>query len=170
MSLDGKIEGPNGEYDWCFTDQDYGMGEFMKSIDTIFLGRKSYELVMKMDESGEYKDPYTSYTNYVFSKTLTKVKSGYTIISDNVSERIKEIKSGKGSDIWLFGGAGLTTSIIQFKLLDELWIALHPIILGPGKPMFSDLEDRLNLELFECKEYSSGLVSLKYSVLNEAIK
>ena len=51
VSLDGYIEGPNGEFDWCFTDQDYGMSEFFKRIDTVFMGRKSYELTQSMGEA-----------------------------------------------------------------------------------------------------------------------
>ncbi len=48
VSLDGFIEGPNGEYDWCFTDQDYGMTDFLKGIDSLFIGRKSYELFFQL--------------------------------------------------------------------------------------------------------------------------
>ncbi len=50
VTLDGFIEGPNGEYDWCFADQDYGMSDFYKRIDSVFLGRKSYELILKMGD------------------------------------------------------------------------------------------------------------------------
>ena len=65
VSLDGFIEGPNGEFDWCFTDQDYGMMDFMNRIDVIFIGRKSYELVLQMG-----KHPYSDKLKYVFSKTI----------------------------------------------------------------------------------------------------
>ena len=64
VSLDGFIEGPNGEFDWCFTDQDYGMSDFMKSIDAILFGRKSYELMLKMS-----KNPFPEKMKYIFSKT-----------------------------------------------------------------------------------------------------
>ena len=63
--LDGFIEGPNGEFDWCFSDQDYGMTDFLKRIDTILFGRKSYELLVKMD-----KDSFRDKERFVFSKTL----------------------------------------------------------------------------------------------------
>lgn len=164
-SLDGKIEGPNGEFDWCFSDQDYGMSNFMKRIDTIFFGRKSYDLVIRMDESGQYADPYGQYNNFVFSKTLTRVKEGYNLVSEQIADRVKEIKSSEGKDIWLFGGASLTTSFIEEELLDEVWLAVHPLILGPGKPMFLDLQDRLPLNLVDSKSYSTGLVSLRYEVV-----
>ena len=122
VSLDGKIEGPRGEFDWCFDDQDYGMTDFLNGIDTIFFGRKSYDLVMRMDESGEYKDPWGDYNNYVFSKTLSDVKKGYNLISEDVEKQVNQMKSAEGKDIWLFGGASLTTYFIEKELLKDLWI------------------------------------------------
>ena len=164
ISLDGKIEGPNGEFDWCFDDQDYGMIEFLSGIDSIFFGRKSYELVQKMDESGEYKDPWGEYKNYVFSNTLTHVKKGYSIISGDIESQVREMKSGPGKDIWLFGGSSLTSFFINNGLIDEMWLAFHPILLGPGKALFEDLDKRFVLELIDCKSYSTGLISLRYSI------
>jgi dihydrofolate reductase len=164
VSLDGKIEGPKGEFDWCFTDQDYGMSEFLNGIDTILFGRKSYDLVVRMDESGEFKDPWIGYNNFVFSKTLTQVKEGYSLISDDISGFIKDLRSKEGKDIWLFGGAILTSSFIEIGLLDEIWLAVHPLLLGPGKPIFSNLMGRLPLNLIDSQVYSTGLISLRYAV------
>ena len=80
VSLDGYIEGPNGEYDWCFTDQDYGMKEFYTRIDSMFIGRKSYELMMTMDES--VMPGFPKLTEYVFSTTLQEVKPGAILIRE----------------------------------------------------------------------------------------
>ena len=77
VSLDGFIEGPNGEYDWCFTDQDYGMTEFLQRTDTIFLGRKSYELLMSTEIN-----PFPDMKKYVFSRTLHQA-IGAQIIRDD---------------------------------------------------------------------------------------
>ena len=164
ISLDGKIEGPNGEFDWCFTDQDYGMKDFMAGIDTVFFGRKSYDLVMRMDESGEYKDPYGNMNNFVFSNTISKVKNGYSIISGNIEDQVNEIKAKDGKDIWLFGGTNLTTSFINARLIDEIWLAHHPIILGPGKQLFEDLKGRVVLELIDSTSYNTGLISMRYKI------
>ena len=71
VSLDGFIEGPSGEYDWCFSDQDYGMSEFFKQVDAIFMGRKSYELVQSMPD--QENTGFPKMKTYVFSKTLNKV-------------------------------------------------------------------------------------------------
>ncbi len=77
VSLDGYIEGPNGEFDWCFTDQDYGMSAFFKRIDSTFMGRKTYELVQSMQD--EAPTGFPKMKEYVFSNTLTEVKEGVVI-------------------------------------------------------------------------------------------
>jgi dihydrofolate reductase len=161
VSLDGFIEGPGGEYDWCFTDQDYGMTAFMKSIDAIFYGRKSYE-VMKQMEAGA--NPFLNIKGYVFSNSLTNVDPGFELLRGDVSTAVRKMKTLKGKDIWLFGGASLTASLMNAGLVDEIGLAIHPILLGAGKPLFSGIKERTNLVLQETKEYSSGLVTVSYKV------
>ena len=161
VSLDGFIEGPNGEYDWCFMDQDYGFSDFFKRVDTIFVGRKTYEMSLGM-ESGVAGFP--KFKEYIFSKTLDKVKNGATLIKDNIQNEIEKIKKDKGKDIWLFGGASLTTSLMNLGLVDELSLAVHPIILGSGKPLLQNIKERISLKLLDTKTYSTGLVSLTYNV------
>ncbi len=161
VSLDGFIEGPNGEYDWCLTDQDYGFKEFFKRIDTIFVGRKTYEMSLEM-EGGAAGFP--KFKEYVFSTTLDKVKEGATLINEDIKRKVEKIKNEKGKDIWLFGGASLTTSLMNLELVDELSLAIHPILLGSGKPLFNDIKDRIKLTLVDTKTYSTGLVSLAYNV------
>ncbi|MCW3117381.1 MAG: bifunctional deaminase-reductase domain protein [Chitinophagaceae bacterium] len=162
VSLDGFIEGPHGEYDWCFTDQDYGMSDFFKRIDSAFMGRKTYEMTLAV--GNQNGGGFPKLREYIFSTTLDKVKEGATLIKTNIKERVEEIKDEDGKDIWLFGGAGLTTSLMNLGLVDELSLAVHPILLGMGKPLFSDIKDRINLALVNTKTYSSGLVSLTYSL------
>ena len=166
VSLDGFIEGPNGEYDWCFADQDYGMTDFFKSIDSVFYGRKSYELANSMTESTEASafPGFPKLKEYVFSTTLQQVKPGAVLISDNVEAEVKRIKNEPGKNIWLFGGASLTTSLLNLHLVDQVSLAVHPIILGAGKPLFQQIKERMPLNLVDNKIYSSGLVSLTYSL------
>lgn len=162
VSLDGFIEGPNGEYDWCFTDQDYGMSEFFSGVDAVFLGRKSYELMQGMDSAGM---DLPKMEEYVFSNTLTTVKEGYHLISGDISKAVHEIKIKPGKNIWMFGGAELTKSLMNLKLIDEIHLAVHPLLLGAGKHLFKDIPERIQLKLFDQKTYSSGLVILKYQIL-----
>jgi dihydrofolate reductase len=158
VSLDGFIEGPNGEYDWCFTDQDYGMKEFFKRTDAIFLGRKSYELVKKTGD-----DYFGKRKIYVFSKTLTETKDENTIIiGEDVAATVNKIKNEEGKDIWLFGGASLVTTFMNEGLVDELMLAVHPILLGNGKPLFNGIQQRIKLHLSDVKTFSSGLVQIFY--------
>ncbi len=158
VSLDGFIEGPNGEFDWCFADQDYGMSAFFKRIDAVFMGRKSYQLTENMKGGAGIPQMKT----YVFSNTLSSVKKGATLVSGNITEEVEKIKREEGGDIWLFGGAELTASLMNEGLVDELSLAVHPILLGSGKPLFSGISGRIHLDLTEAKTYSSGLVIIHY--------
>lgn len=158
VSLDGYIEGPNGEYDWCFIDQDYGMTDFLKRIDAMFMGRKTYE--MSLGAEGWVGFPKLK--QYIFSTTLNNVQADKTLIKNNIKEQVEAIKNEDGKDIWLFGGAGLAASLINLGLVDELSLAVHPILLGGGKPLFSGINNRIYLTLANSKTYSTGLVSLTY--------
>lgn len=164
VSLDGFIEGPNGEYDWCFTDQDYGMKDFFNRIDAVFMGRKSYQLFSQpgMDNSWMPK-----MSEYVFSNTLTTVKEGAVLVSGDIDQQVAEIKQQPGKDIWLFGGASLTSSLMNHKLVDELWLSVHPILLGSGKPLFTGIDKRIPLTLIDTKNYNTGLISVTYTLKSE---
>ena len=162
VSLDGFIEGPNGEYDWCFTDQDYGITELINRVDAVFMGRKTYELTLKMKDIGI--EGFSKLKNYVFSTTLEKVSEGAILIEKISKSEVERIKNEEGKDIWLFGGAGLTTSLINLGLVDELSLAVHPILLGKGTPLFRDIQNRVKLKLIDSKTYSTGLVSLTYLI------
>jgi dihydrofolate reductase len=160
VSLDGFIEGPNGEFDWCFTDDDYGMTEFFKRIDAIFLGRKTYELTLTM--GGSAPPGFPALKEYVFSRSLDKVEGDRVIVNGDLAKEVHKIKTEPGKDIWLFGGAKLTTSFINLGLVDEMALAVHPILLGSGKPLFQDIPGRIPLQLTNTQAYPSGLVMLSY--------
>ncbi|RVU02003.1 dihydrofolate reductase [Mucilaginibacter limnophilus] len=159
VSLDGFIEGPNGEYDWCFTDDDYGMTAFIENTDAIFIGRKSYELIA--NETHEWYNKKT----YVFTDTLDTVKPNAEIVrgADLVS-KVEAILNEPGKSIWLFGGASLVSAMLKHNYIHELMLSVHPIVLGAGKPLFEDLKERLPLTLTNSITFSSGLVQLYYKV------
>lgn len=142
VSLDGFIEGPNGEYDWCPPPSQQEMNEFMDKIDAIFFGRKSFELM----GSAAYPEKMC----YVFSNSLKTIngKNIELIQGDSVS-KVKELKNKKGKDIWLFGGASLTTTFLNEGLIDEMWLGLVPVILGSGKPLFQNIKHRNHFKLTE---------------------
>jgi len=163
VSLDGFIEGPGGEFDWCFTDDDYGMTDFFKRIDAIFIGRKSYELTLSM--GGSAPPGFPALKEYVFSNSLRRVEGDRILVNGNLVEVVNNIKNQPGKDIWLYGGAALTSSLINMNLVDEMALAVHPILLGAGKPLFENLPGRVSLQLSSAQTYPSGLVMLAYKFL-----
>jgi len=158
VSLDGFIEGPNGEYDWCFADQDYGMTDFLNRTDAIFLGRKSYEVLMSAGPG-----LFAALKMYVFSDTLTTVEGNSEIIrSADFKQRVDEIRHQPGSNIWLFGGAQLVSAFIELRQINEFMLSVHPVILGAGKPLFN-VKARTELMFLGSEAFSTGLVQLKYA-------
>jgi dihydrofolate reductase len=161
VSLDGFIEGPNGEYDWCLADQDYGMTEFLNNSDAIFIGRKSYELLMSTDP-----ELFGALKMYVFSDSLQPSQNPNTEIinSAGFKARVEEIIDLTGGNIWLFGGASLVSAFIDEGLITEFMLSVHPVILGGGKPLFSGSKERIELILLSSEQFSSGLVQLRYAI------
>lgn len=159
ITLDGYIEGPNGEYDWCYTDQDYGMADFFANTDAIFMGRKSYELIISTGDINAFPQP-----KYVFSDTLVPEEHPHVNIirKDGFKDAVNNIKDEYGANIWLFGGAELVTAFLQENMVDEFLLSIHPILLGSGKLLFSELKDRVGLIHTGTETYSSGLVQLRY--------
>ncbi|MBZ0098346.1 MAG: dihydrofolate reductase family protein, partial [Taibaiella sp.] len=143
-------------------DQDYGLSEFFKRVDAVFYGRKSYELAEQMSAGGDGIPAMPEMKEYVFSNTLTQIKEGAVIVSGDIKEEVEKIKKEPGKNIWLFGGASLISSLMKLGLVDEIWLSIHPILLGSGKPLFTGITDRIPLQLIESKTYDTGLVSVKY--------
>nr|WP_263313485.1 dihydrofolate reductase family protein [Mammaliicoccus sp. Marseille-Q6498] len=169
VTLDGLIEGENGEIDWCIMDPEMNFNDFLDDVDTIFYGRKSYEewgeFQPDLDDSDEDKELWArvhSKEKYVFSKQFKFEDNNVKVIKDNIMEQVNIIKNQPGKDIWLYGGSSLITSFLNYGLVDELRLSVHPVILGKGKPLFIDIEDRLELKLVNTRTYKSGVVQLVY--------
>jgi dihydrofolate reductase len=156
ISLDGYIEGPNGEYDWCPPPSTKEMSAFMDGIDSIFFGRKSFELV----GPSSFPDKKC----YVFSNSLQSIKGkNVELVGGDVVSKVKNIKSTSGKNIWLFGGASLTTTFINEGLVDELWLGVVPIVLGAGKPLFQNINQRTHFKLTDSVT-KNGYLSVRYSL------
>jgi dihydrofolate reductase len=155
VSLDGLIEGPNGEYDWCPPPSKKEMDDFLKTIDVIFMGRKSYEM------AGEFMTP--DKLTYIFSNKLKQVRGkNVKLLGGDVLKEVEKIRKQNGKDIWLWGGAGLTSWFINQNLVDEMWLGLVPIVLGKGKPLFENIEARKKFKPTEASVLGSYF-SLKLS-------
>lgn len=155
ISLDGMIEGPNGEYDWCTPPEPEEMTRFLNRVDAIFYGRKSFEV------TGPDAFPFPGKTSYVFSNSLKSVNGENThLVSGDVLPEVKRIQQLPQKDIWLFGGASLTTFFLHHNLIDELYLGLVPIVLGSGKPLFQNIQERKKFVIKESVKASDDLVYL----------
>jgi len=170
VSLDGFIEGPNGEVDWCIMEPDMDFADFLSDVDTILYGRKSYELWGRYtpgDESSDFEKELWkqvhSKKKYVFSTTLIQRGDQVTLISQDIAEEIHKMKQEPGKDIWLYGGANLITTFIDLGLIDVYRLSIHPVMLGEGKPLFTPMKHRRGLRLIGNRSFSSGVVQLCYA-------
>ncbi|RKR09404.1 dihydrofolate reductase [Flavobacterium sp. 90] len=168
VTLDGFIEGPNGEIDWCIMDDEMDFDGFLSNIDTIFYGRVSYDAWgnYQPDANADNSEKMLwqgvhSKKKYVFS-TQNKQDSNATFINSDIANTVKEIKEQSGKDIWLYGGASLIKTFIQLNLIDTYRISVHPTVLGNGKPLFEDLKERIELKLIKTNIFKSGVVQLIY--------
>lgn len=106
----------------------------MDGIDAVFTGRKSFELIGKGSFPGKKL--------YVFSNTVDLNQKGISVVNKDVVNTVKSIKKEDGKDIWLFGGANLTTMFLNEDLIDEMWLGIVPIVLGGGKALFQNISHR----------------------------
>ncbi|MFC3419952.1 dihydrofolate reductase family protein [Salinicoccus hispanicus] len=169
VTLDGFIEGENGEIDWCIMDPDMDFMSFLASVDTILYGRKSYELAESLKPGSDASDAEVvmwqlmdSKEKYVFSRTQDHSHDNIIYINDGIPETINRLKQQPGKDLWLYGGAELITVFINQGLIDEYRLSIHPVVLGAGKPLFGNLDERLNLDLKDTRVFKSGVVQLIY--------
>ncbi len=186
VSVDGFIEGPNGEMDWAMMEDEEtwrDVFEMLAHIDTFILGRKMYPvyeqywLAVLTDPGGilplsgrvaskneiAYARLADNRQHIVLSSTLDKVAWKTTRIVRDV-EDIRKMKQQPGKDMYAVGGATLVSSLMNLGLIDELQILVNPLILGGGKTLFKDVKERHTLELTGAKPLKSGKVSLTYSV------
>ncbi|MBB6372131.1 dihydrofolate reductase family protein [Chryseobacterium shigense] len=173
VTLDGFIEGLNGETDWCIMDDDMNLDRFLDSIDTIFYGRVSYDAwgtyhpeENAAPEEKEFWKTIHSKNKYVFSEQEREDPAAVFINSD-ITEKVADIRTQPGKDIWLYGGAGLIKTFINLDLIDIYRISVHPVALGSGKPLFENLKERLELSLITTNTFRSGVVQLIYEPKNK---
>lgn len=168
VTLDGFIEGPNGEIDWCIMDDDMDFDGFLSGIDTIFYGRVSYDAWGHFEPAADASDAERSLWKAVHSKQKIvfskqeRAEAKDVFIQDDIAAKVMQLKVREGKDIWLYGGAGLIRTFIDLGLIDVYRISVHPIALGSGKPLFENLEERISLRLLHTNVFRSGVVQLIY--------
>ena len=168
-SADGFIARRDGAIDWLDrprTAGDYGMGKFFKSIDTILWGRKTYDLVLKFLKEGvATPDMYGGVRNYAFSRRPPKkVLDGFEFVKEPINKFAKRLRTQKGKDIWMMGGAGIIGSFLDEGTIDEFIIHVIPTFIGEGIPLIARGRRTVPLKLLSTKKYSDGVVRLHYAV------
>jgi len=157
-SLDGYIAGPAGEIDWLFHDQDYGITPFTESVDTVLMGRKSYEALLGFDPW-----PYPTLAAWVFTHRPRAYDDARVTFTDRApADVVAEVRAAPGKDIWLFGGGELVRAFMDARLIDDYVIAVHPVVLGSGLPLFPAGTRRTALTFVDATTYDTGLAILTY--------
>lgn len=178
ISLDGFVAGPNGEMGWIKVDEEIfdHVGKRISEGDTALYGRVTYQMMEAYWPSAgkepaasrhdiEHSRWYNNVHKIVLSKTLKGAHlNNTTIINDNLSDRINEIKQQAGTDILLFGSPTATHALMQQNLIDGYWLFVNPIILGQGIPLFVDIKDQIKLTLLTTRQFASGVTELNYTV------
>ena len=184
MSLDGYVTDKNNQLNF-FTDltpeqntfSDNDQLKFLETVDTILLGRKTYELFVDFwpgatTDKEVIADKLNGTKKIVFSSTLTKAPWGQwaeaDIISDDSINAIRELKSQEGKNLVLWGSISLAQSLMKENLIDEYHIQLCPVLTGGGRSLFSQEMNFSKLSLLEARQYNTGVMFLNYQSIKSA--
>ena len=158
-SLDGYIAREDGTIDWLFTDGDYGYKQFYDSVDTLLLGRKTYDQVLEFTKS-----PFEKKRCFVFTRQSNITNDHNLQFVNDPIERVKQLIRSSGKDMWLVGGSEIISVLLNADLINEIILSVHPIILGSGIPLFRSIQKLSCLRFLNSKTFESGLVQLHYEL------
>ena len=168
-SADGYIARPDGDLEWLTSRPPpkgfYGMNDFMTSIDTMLLGRKTYEVSLRMGAKFDSKGRHV-----VFSRQAppADVPSGVEFVNDPIGPFVSRLREHPGKDIWLMGGGELIASFLDEHAIDEFVISVVPVFIGDGIPLIARRHRHVPLGLRSVQRFEDGLVQLRYQVQNQA--
>jgi dihydrofolate reductase len=175
ISLDGVIEDPGGSEDfkyggWTFeiSTGDEGMqfkvDETMNS-DAMLLGRVTYEGFAEAwpERDGEFADRFNSMPKYVFSSTLRDPTwTNTTVVDGDLPSAVAQVRDRHDGDIVVHGSARLVQGLVADDLVDELRLMVFPVVLGAGKRLFGDTDDKKPLRLADSRVVGDGVAILTY--------
>ena len=160
-SVDGYIAGPRGEVDWIVHDPAVDFAKIYESVDTVLLGRRTYELTR---QPGAPSWPQ-GWQIYVFSRTLPPEEHpGVTVVRADAGARVATLRAAAGREIWLFGGGSLFRSLLEAKQVDLVEVLVVPVLLGGGIPLLESGASRTQLALEQVQRYPSEMLGLRYRV------
>jgi dihydrofolate reductase len=164
-SLDGFFARKDDSVDWLMWSDEAGeiMQDYWKRIDTVVMGRKTYEAGLKLTKGKG--DPYSGMKSYVFSRTLKPGAAGGTeVIASDAVAFVRKLKRGSGKDICVMGGGELACSLLEGDVIDEIGFNIQPVMLGEGVPLFHEMKRQIDLELLDCRRFKNGCVYVLYRV------
>jgi dihydrofolate reductase len=165
-SVDGFIAKPNDDLSFLNRMQkegeDYGYANFVSKVDTVIVGRKTYEWVLT--QIPEY--PHSDKETFVITRTEKPSKENLHFYTGDITELVTELKQKEGKDIYCDGGAEIVNLLLKNSLFDELIISVVPVLLGEGTKLFADGRPEVNLELVTSKSYSTGMVQNHYKIVS----
>jgi dihydrofolate reductase len=166
-SLDGYIAGPGGDLGWLFHDADYGYTPFHARVDTVLMGRRTYETALAFEPW-----PYAGRKAVVFTRNGDlRVSSPDTVATSRApADVVAELRTRDGGMLWLVGGGELVRACLDADLVDDLVVSIHPLILGGGTPLVPRGTRRTPLTLTAERRFPSGLVQLVYRVDRDATR
>ncbi|MGA9517160.1 MAG: dihydrofolate reductase family protein [Trichococcus sp.] len=166
-SLDGYIAHSDGNIDWLDSvarhDEDYGYAAFIETIDTVIMGRKTYEKVLSF--GGDF--PHAGRDCYVLTRTERTPDGQVHFYNGPAEELLDRIRSKPGKDIFIDGGAEAIDLFRKKGLIDSYTVSIIPILLGEGIPLFKESMEELPLKLVEATTFDSGLVQLTYEPIKK---
>jgi dihydrofolate reductase len=165
MSLDGYIAKPNDDLSFLKLvekeGEDYGYSEFISKIDTIIIGRKTYDYVSKEIGLSHYDNGERDV--YVLTRTERPQVGRTVFYTGNITELVKRLKSEKGKNIYCDGGAEVINELLKHDLIDEFKISVIPVLLGNGIRLFKDRRTEQTLKFIKAKTFETGLIQLQYN-------
>lgn len=162
-SLDGYIATEDESLEWLFTvegEGDNGYSEFYETVDTILMGNKTYEWIMR-HETGEF--PYKNKECFVFTRSSIEDTEDVKFTNEDVVSVTNKLRNQEGRNIWIVGGGELLQSFMKEKLVDEVILTVAPAIIGKGIPLFKRGDYQLDLTLLGIRNFNQ-FVELRYSV------
>ena len=162
-SLDNYLARPDHTTDWLMWGEDAAAvtAGIWKTIDTVLMGRKTYEVAARMGQARGYP----GFENYVFSLTITAPSgSEVVVVREDAVGFVRDLKAREGKSICLMGGGELARSLFEADLIDVIGFNIHPVLLGAGIPLFHPMSRQIDLELQECREFKNGCVYVLYRV------
>jgi len=164
-TADGYIARPDGDLEWLTSRPApkgfYGMNAFMRSIDTTVLGRKTYEVSLRLGAAFGSKS-----RSIVFSRHAppADIPPGVEFVSEAISPFVDRLRAQPGKDIWLMGGGEIIASFLDAHAIDEFVISVVPAFIGEGIPLIARRHRHTLLELISSERFEDGLVQSRYRV------